>query len=690
MRLLVVRSSDMAGPQSFAALAANGFNFDEFTALADAAAALASSTYAGVLLSRRLADGCGATWLARQRARGFATPVVIVSSDDGIDDRIRVLDSGADDCVHRSITGRELLARLRAVLRRPPALVTAVLEYGNVRMNTTERQVWVAGQPIAVPRRELDLLEHLMTRAGRVVARTILENNLYGLTEDVSPNSLEVRVSRVRRHLSQAGANVTIRTHRGTGYTLELLAEHAPAATIPRVLRTATLLLMLVGAGLNAPAAAAETQTVRLSTSEGRMIHVPRAPANILLADPTIADVAVPNPRQMFIVAKKPGRTTLFTLDAAGVQTGNWQIVVAISDAEMREVIRAEVGNYPVHLTYTPSGAVLSGTVPTPKVAERVRAIALRFLGDGQPIVNNLQVTGSLQVRLRVRVAEVSRSTLKQLGVNWDAVGTTGNFAVGLLTGRTVLDAAGGVTRAATGSLFGRYVSGRTNVTGVLDALAAESLVQVLAEPTLIAASGETAKFLAGGQFPVPIAQALGTVSIEYRNFGVGLEFTPTILNDDLISMRVAPEVSTLVTDTASGAITANGFTVPGLNVRRAETTVELGSGQSFVIGGLLQNNLTSQISRFPGLGDIPVLGLLFRSTQFQRSETELVILVTPTIVRPVAGPGVLRSPDQAVSAPSDVDRLLRGALSRAPAGQPVLDRIGSARLGVDAGFMLE
>jgi len=530
-----------------------------------------------------------------------------------------------------------------------------------------------------------------MTRAGRVVARSVLENNLYGLTEDVSPNSLEVRVSRVRRHLSQGGANVTIRTHRGTGYTLELLAEQAPVAAMQRAWRAGTILLLLVGAGQQArPAMAAELQTVRLSTSEGRMIRLPRAPANILLADPAIADVAVPNPTQMFIVAKKPGRTTLFTLDAQGAQTGSWQIVVAISDTEMREVVRAEVGNYPVHLTYTPSGAVLSGTVPTPKVAERVRAIALRFLGDGQPIVNNLQVTGSLQVRLRVRVAEVSRSTLKQLGVNWDAVGTTGNFAVGLLTGRTVLDAAGGVTRAATGSLFGRYVSGRTNVTGVLDALAAESLVQVLAEPTLIAASGETAKFLAGGQFPVPIAQALGTVSIEYRNFGVGLEFTPTVLNDDLISMRVAPEVSTLVTDTASGAITANGFTVPGLNVRRAETTVELGSGQSFVIGGLLQNNLTSQISRFPGLGDIPVLGLLFRSTQFQRSETELVILVTPTIVRPVAGPGVLRSPDQAVAAPSDVDRLLRGALSRAPAGQPVLDRIGSARLGADAGFMLE
>ncbi len=688
MRLLVIRSSDMAQAQAFAALTANGFNFDQFTNLADADEALAFSSYAGILLARRLSDGCGATWLARQRSCGLTTPVIVVTPSDEIDDRIRVLDAGADDCVLRAITGRELLARLRAVLRRPPALAVAMLEYGNVRMNTTERQVWVADQPIAIPRREMDLLEHLLSRGGRVVPRAMLESNLYGLSEDVSPNSIEVRISRVRRHLSQAGATVTVRTMRGIGYMLEPVENQAG-----RVMRVASLALLLV-AGCVLPLGPAwaqvVTSTIRLSASEGRMVRMPRPPTNVLLADPTIADIAMPTPSQAFLIGKKPGRTTLFALDAQGGQIGSWQVVVGISDADLRELVRTEIGDYPVRVAFTPTGAVLSGTVPSPRVAERVRAIAARFLPEGQAIVNNLQVSGSIQVRLRVRVAEVSRSTLKQLGINWDAVGAGGNFAVGLLTGRAVLNAAGGVARAATGSLFGQYNSGRTNVTGVIDALASESLVQVLAEPTLIAASGETAKFLAGGQFPVPISQGLNQISVEYKNFGVGLEFTPTVLSDDLISMRVTPEVSTLVTDTAAGAIVTNGFTIPGLSVRRAETTVELGTGQSFAIGGLLQNNVTSQVSRYPGLGDIPVLGVLFRSTQFQRNETELVIIVTPTIVRPAAGPGALRSPTDAVSAPSDIDRLLRGQLSRAPAGQAALDQIGSARLGADAGFVLE
>ena len=170
----------------------------------------------------------------------------------------------------------------------------------------------------------------------------------------------------------------------------------------------------------------------------------------------------------------------------------------------------------------------------------------------------------------------------------------------------------------------------------------------------------------------------------------MSLEFKPTVVNEDLISLKVTPEVSTLVTSLAGGAISENGFTVPALQVRRAETTIELGSGQSFAIGGLLQNNITTQINRFPGLGDIPILGALFRSTNFQRSETELVIIVTPTIVRPVADPAALRLPTAEVTVPSDIEQILRGKLSVAPGGPQALQGMGTARLRGDMGFLME
>lgn len=441
---------------------------------------------------------------------------------------------------------------------------------------------------------------------------------------------------------------------------------------------------------------------LRLNQSEGRLLHLARPPASIFLADPSIADIATPTDKTVFIYGKKPGRTSLFALDAGGAQIASWRVVVAVSDEELRALIRSKVGDYPVTLTMTPGGAVLSGSVPTPLVAERVRAVATQFLGSGGAVVDNLRVTGSLQVQLRVRVAEVSRSVSKELGINWEtSIGIGTNAAIGLFTGRTFLDplanALGGtgantIQRSTTnaGALVGAYSHGRTHINSLIDALASESLLRELAEPTLVTTSGEPARFLAGGEFPVPVGQGLGQVGIDYKNFGVSLAFTPTVINEDLISMKVAPEVSTLVTDVSGGAITENGFTVPALSVRRAETTVELGSGQSFAIGGLLQNNITSAVSRFPGLGDIPILGALFRSSNFQRQETELIIIVTPTIIRPVARPDTERLPTEEVAPPSDLERILRAKLSTAPGGAQALQGMGNARLRGDMGFLLE
>ena len=472
--------------------------------------------------------------------------------------------------------------------------------------------------------------------------------------------------------------------------------------------RLAALLATLLLAAPLHPLGAREAEPqaeLRLNQSEGRLLHLPRAPASIFLADPAIADIATPTDKTVFIYGKKLGRTSLFALDANGTQIASWRVTVAASDEELRALIRAKVGDYPVSLTVTPGGALLSGTVPTPAVAERVRAVAAEFLGSGGQIVDNLRVTGSLQVQLRVRVAEVSRSVSKELGINWETAARIGaNVPIGLFTGRTFLDTSAGVpsflggTAANTvlrsgtgaGSLFAGYQNGSTHINTLLDALATENLVRDLAEPTLVTTSGEEAKFLAGGEIPVPVGQGLGQVSIVYKQFGVSLSFKPTVVNEDLISIKVAPEVSSLVTDVSGGAITENGFAVPALQTRRAETTVELGSGQSFAIGGLLQNNITSQVSRFPGLGDLPVLGPLFRSTNFARNETELIIIVTPTIVRPIARPEAVRLPTAEVAAPSDIELILRGKLSSAPGGAQALQGMGTARLRGDMGFVLE
>jgi pilus assembly protein CpaC len=218
------------------------------------------------------------------------------------------------------------------------------------------------------------------------------------------------------------------------------------------------------------------------------------------------------------------------------------------------------------------------------------------------------------------------------------------------VTGVTFNNLVGGTTLGLFGHIFG------TDLLGTLDLMQNDGFVTTLAEPTLTALSGETASFLAGGEFPIPVSQALGSVTIEYKQYGVGLAFTPIVLNDGRISMRVRPEVSEL---NDAGSVKLNGFVVPALTTRRAETTVELGSGQSFMLAGLLQNRNNNSIEKAPVLGDIPILGALFRSTSYQRNETELVIIVTPYLVRPVSGQ--LAVPTQGYRAPTDLQQVIGG-----------------------------
>ncbi|MDB5366084.1 MAG: hypothetical protein JWM77_2011 [Rhodospirillales bacterium] len=456
--------------------------------------------------------------------------------------------------------------------------------------------------------------------------------------------------------------------------------------------------------------ARAAPRQIHVQMSSGELIELQRPAAHVFVADPAIADVQVPSGNSVIVFGKKPGTTTLFALDAEGKQLAKTQIIVSYEVGELQNIVRQEVPNGTVNIASTPRGMVLSGVVPDAAAAERARAAAARYIGDKEGLVNQLQISGPQQVNLRVRVAEVSRQITKQLGFNWQAVVSPGAFSFGLATGRNAFRAGGAqlhptdfdidnvITRATPltqgaatpGSFFGNLQTRRATVNSVIDALAEEGLITILAEPNLTAISGQTASFLAGGEFPIPVAQSgagnTTTITIEFKQFGVSLDFVPTVLSSDRISMRVRPEVSQLSTQ---GAITLSSITIPALSVRRAETTVELGSGDSFAIAGLIQNTTTSDLSKYPGLGDVPILGSLFRSTNFQRNETELVIIVTPYVVRPASAQSMLL-PTDGLAPASDIERIFLGRLNRVSGGTGTVNAIGvnGVRLQGDAGFI--
>lgn len=401
--------------------------------------------------------------------------------------------------------------------------------------------------------------------------------------------------------------------------------------------------------------AGAPRAMVALNVGAGRLLQLSRPAATVFVAELQIADIQTPAMNRLFVFGKKPGRTTLFTLDAAGDQVASWSVQVSPEQTTLAGRARAEAGNSPVSLDTTPEGAVLGGTVPNPGSAARLFVVAGSTAGAGRSVANQLRVAHSTQVNLRVRVAEVSRAVSRQIGFNWSAVASAGSFAFGLQTGR-LAGAGANLVSQGVDAVFGTISSRRFNGSTVLDAMAAEQLVTMLAEPNLTANSGSTATFLAGGEFPIPVPQALGVTSIQYVQYGVSVAFTPTVLGSGLISMRVRPEVSAL---SQAGSYLLNGVNVPALTTRRAETEGQLASGQSFAIAGLIRNDADNNVNKVPLLGDIPVLGQLFRSNQFQRNQTELVIVVTPYVVRPT---DPLHPPEDAnryVRQPSDVERLL-------------------------------
>ncbi len=439
----------------------------------------------------------------------------------------------------------------------------------------------------------------------------------------------------------------------------------------------------------------AAPEPIVLEANKGQLLRLVRPVDTVFIAEPGIADVKLKSPTLIYIFGVRPGETTLFAVDKRERVILNTRVVVSHNLSRLRDMIRSFLPDEMIDVRSIQGTVVMTGAVSSAEEAENLRLLASRVIGKNGDIINQVRVTGPNQVNLRVRIAEISRELNKQLGINWDVVRTAGDLAVGVAVGNPFGSALALVGQPASlallentaGNLSLRGSAGRFDVNALIDALDDEGLITVLAEPNLTALSGETASFLAGGEFPVPVPED-GSITIEYKKFGVSLAFTPTLLANGRINMRVRPEVSQLST---AGAIEILGFNIPALTTRRAETTVELGSGQSFAIAGLLQTNTNQTIQEFPGLAQLPIIGPLFRSTKFLKAESELVIIVTPYIVRPVSTK--LASPTDGFTVAQDSERYLFGATYRSsPKGRPSgpLGKHGVPGLIGPAGFILE
>ncbi|MBB3763959.1 type II and III secretion system protein family protein [Sphingomicrobium lutaoense] len=405
-------------------------------------------------------------------------------------------------------------------------------------------------------------------------------------------------------------------------------------------------------------AAVQPTETLTLSQGTGTLVRLPAAMSDVFIANDAIADVQVRSNRQLYVFGKGSGETTLYATGDNGRIVYAARVQVGRNVASVDEMLRLAMPEANIRATPMNNLMLLTGTVASPTDAEEAERLVSAYVGSEVEVVSRLRQATPLQVNLKVRIAEVNRSLVKSFGFNLFAQDGTNGAQFGFSQGTglvasnpfSVQGTGAGATAGIAGKLFG------LDLISTLDLAENDGLVTTLAEPNLTALSGETASFLAGGEFPIPISQDLGSISIEYKQYGVGLAFTPYVLADGRISMRVRPEVSELSNE---GSIRLNGFEVPAFTTRRAETTVELGSGQSFMIAGLLRNSNTNSIEKAPFLGDIPILGALFRSNSYRKSETELVIIVTPYLVQPVSNRMAL--PNDGYRNPTDAQRNIEG-----------------------------
>lgn len=438
-----------------------------------------------------------------------------------------------------------------------------------------------------------------------------------------------------------------------------------------------------------------------LDVNQAKVVSLPKDAATVFVSEPKVATYQVLSPKKVILFGRGAGTTSFMALDGQGNPIFTTDVVVSQSTAQMSAALQREFPSLNLKLTPAADGVIVSGQVPSAQVAADVVALLDAFVksstgssapqgsstsgsdgddpasqlpevpddalsgpGNGKgtlgahagKVINRLTVTMPNQVVIRVRIAEVNRGVAQQLGVNWFWSKTTGghnSIAIGLAN-NAVTSSTPGVTTALA-AVTDAASTVIPDFSAMIDALADENLVSVLAEPNLSVVSGETASFLAGGEIPYPQISTSNSnaTGFEFKEYGVMLDVTPTVLSENRISLRVRPEVSE---PNSAESITMNGVQVPAFTTRRADTTIELADGQSFVIGGLLQNKLVNEVSKIPGLGDLPVLGALFRNSSFQRGESELVIIATAYIGQPQGNN--LRIPNANVVIPGVFNRL--------------------------------
>lgn len=443
-----------------------------------------------------------------------------------------------------------------------------------------------------------------------------------------------------------------------------------------------------VVAGIAAALQSMAASALSLDINKAVLVSLPAPASAIFVAEPKVATYQLVNPRKVLVMGKNLGETTFMAIDDAGNCIYRTEVSVGFDLARMKRSIRNVYPSLSIKLSPTADGVIVSGSVPSPQIAADIIAIVDSYISSSQGsgssssssssstsssddgsgaatgtgtmgarigrVINRLSVQMPNQVIIRVRFAEVSREVSERLGVNW-FWGRVHHgdrpFAIGL--------ANNAMTSTSPHSFFKELGGvGIPDFSAMIDALAGESLVSILAEPNLSVMSGESASFLAGGQIPVKNENTDGKASTEWKDYGVKLEVSPTVLSENRLSLRIRPEVSTL------GAVYDG---TPSLVTRKAETTIELADGQSFVIGGLLQNNISNDVNKLPGLGDLPVMGALFRSKEFSRSETELVMIATAYIANP--GKGQLRIPNANVVIPNIFESLFLGKNPQVKAG---------------------
>ncbi len=413
----------------------------------------------------------------------------------------------------------------------------------------------------------------------------------------------------------------------------------------------------------------AVSKSIILPLNKAAIVELPQAAADVLVSQPTVVDAVVRSPKRVYLLGLTIGETNVFFFDSQSRQILNLEIQVERDVDALGALIRRVMPDSRVEIEAVNDNIVLRGVAQSPSEAANASALAGRFIGDAEKVINMMTVREREQVMLKVRIVEMQRQLMKQLGISTNGTVLLSDAAFTFASANAVSTTGGlGLTgsKVNTGDL--------EQLDASFQAFETNGLIRILAEPNLTAVSGESAKFLAGGEFPVPVGQENGVITIEFKEFGVGLGFSPLVLNKGRINLKINTEVSEVTTENAffvpgmttvdagGNLTTTAGLSIPGLAVRRANTVVELPSGGSLVMAGLLQEDMRQTIEGVPGVKDVPVLGQLFRSRSYANSETELVVIVTPYLVDPTHESNLL-DPTKGFVPASDAEAILMGKL---------------------------